>query len=63
MKGLGYDTTDIAQLQENTDGIGYHHIRHMLDILKGEFTINTNSKSSEKNIVSLKPFAEFISGL
>lgn len=63
VKGLGYNTTDIEHLQENTEGVGYHHVRHMIDILKGNFTINTNSKEGGKNIVSLKPLADFISGL
>jgi hypothetical protein len=63
VKGLGYDTRDISHLQENIHGVGYHHVRHMIDILKGEFTINTNSKKDGKNIVSLNPLAEFISGL
>ena len=63
VKGLGYDTTNIEILRENEDGVGYHHVKHMIDILNNEFAINTNSKSGEKNIVSLKPLAEFISGL
>ena len=63
VKGLGYDTTDIAQLQKNTQGVGYHHVRHMINILNNEFTINTNSKDDGKNIVSLRPLADFISGL
>ena len=63
VKGLGYDTTNIEKLRKNTEGVGNHHVRHMIDILKGKFTINTNSKGGGKNIVYLNPLANFISGL
>ena len=64
VKGLGYDITDIKHLQKNTNGVGFHHIRHMINILKGEFTINTNGQYKQnENAVSLKPLADFISGL
>ena len=63
VKGLGFDATNITDLRKNTEGVGNHHVRHMIEILKGDFTINTNSKKNGQNMVSLKPLADFIGGL
>ncbi len=64
VNGLGFDATNMIQLQQNTKGIGNHHVRHMINILNNEFTINTNSNRGENGqIVCLKPLSTFINGL
>ncbi len=43
VEGLGFSTTDLEKLEAlPRDSVGNHHIRSLIAILKGTFSINTN---------------------
>ena len=56
VEGLGYDSNDLDLLKSlPKDTPGCHHVRHMIQILKNNFTINTNFVITNEH-VPLNPF-------
>ena len=60
VKGLGYDHTNLSELKnlpKNTPGC--HHVRYMIKIHEGRYSINTNEQQN-KDDIDLSPISKFI---
>jgi hypothetical protein len=60
VEGLGYPSDDLEFLKNlPKETPGCHHVRHMIQILKNSFTINTNFEITNEHI-PLKPFIFYL---
>jgi len=60
VEGLGYNSKDLDVLKNlPKDTPGCHHVRHMIQILKDKFSINTNFVITKEH-VNLKPFVLYL---
>mgnify|MGYP001065781287 FL=1 len=63
VKGLGYNADNLDELKKlNKHTPGGHHVKHMINILEGNYKINLNEKSNSDDI-DLTPISKFIKQL
>lgn len=63
VKGLGYNIDNIDELKKLSEyAPGRHHIRHMIKILEGTYSVNLNEKSNS-NDIDLSPISNFLKKL
>jgi len=62
--GLGYPIDNLEYLKSLHETCpGFHHVKHMIDILENNFQIGINKGTTEAGCISLQPIIDFVKDL